>query len=100
MYLLVFRVKAALGLSSFTVYGGWLLGIIINSILANRPNAEEMRNPNVTDQQRQQGQLFSLVFLVIALGCSTGCFGCLWAGLKNKNQSLLRANACCMFFGI
>ena len=99
MYLLVFRVKTALGLSALTLYGGWVLTIVMNAIISSRPNAEEMSNPNVTDQQRQTAQLIGLVYLVIALGCSTGCFGCLWAGLKNKNQSLLRANACCMFFG-
>jgi len=90
-------VKTALGLSVLTVYGGWVLSIVTNVILSNRPNAEEMSSQ--TDQERQRAQLFALVWLVVSLGCSTGCFGCLWAGLKNKNQSLLRANACCMFFG-
>eukprot|EP00943_MAST-04B_sp_MAST-4B-sp1_P005119 g5119.t1 len=54
-----------------------------------------MSNPN---QDQRQVAMWGLIGLVVSLGCTTGCFCCFWAGLKNKNQSLLRTFAGCMFF--
>ena len=76
----------AIGLVSFTVYGGFIMNIIVSVVTANRPNAEEMNNTN----QDQRQAAWGLVLLVVGFGCATGCFYCFWSGLKNKNTSLLR----------
>ena len=56
----------AIGLVSFTVYGGFIMNIIVSVVTANRPNAEEMNNTN----QDQRQAAWGLVLLVVGFGCT------------------------------